>query len=93
MTAGTGKAQGMWPRAEHWLDAVDRCVLPQDPQAALQHLTVFIESTEQIGDHCWDDDFGMSELFKRAWTMAEGLAKVLPAEHVNLVLERLRGQI
>lgn len=52
-----------------------------------------MESNEQISEHCWNDDFGASQLFTRAWTMAENLAKVLPAQHVNPVLERFRGQI
>lgn len=80
-------------RANRWLDAVERCVSPCDPRVALQLLTAFIESNEQISAHCWDDDFGTSQLFTRAWTMAENLAKVLPAEHVDPVLERLRGRI
>lgn len=68
-------------------------MLPRDPQTALQLLTAFMEGNEQISEHCWDDDFGTSQLFARAWTMAENLAKVLPAAHVNPVLERFRGQI
>lgn len=78
-------------RADRWLNAVESCVLPRDAQAALQLLTAFAESNEQISEHCWDDDFGASQLFARAWTMAENLTKILPAEHVDPVLERLRG--
>lgn len=85
------KGAGHVARADRWLNAVERCVLPRDPQAALQLLTAFMESNQQISEHCWDDDFGVSQLFSRAWTMAENLAKILPAEHVNPVLERLRG--
>lgn len=80
-------------RADRWLDAVERCVLPRDPQAAMQLLTAFVESNEQISDHCWDDDFGASQVFARAWTMVQNLAKTLPTEHANPVLERLRGRI
>ena len=80
-------------RADRWLNAVERCVLPRDPQAALQLLTEFMESNEQISEHCWDDDFGESQVFDRAWTMADNLAKSLPVEHVNPVLEHLRDQI
>jgi hypothetical protein len=78
-------------RADRWLNAVERCVLPRDPSAVLQLLTAFAESNEQISEHCWDDDFGASQLFARAWTMAESLATTLPAEGVNAVLERLRS--
>ena len=35
------KGAGHVARADRWLDAVDRCVLPSDPQAALQLLTAF----------------------------------------------------
>ena len=56
----------------------ERCVLPRDPQAAPQLLTAFMENIGQISEHCWDDDFGASELFARAWAMAENLAKTLP---------------
>jgi hypothetical protein len=66
-------------RANRWLVAVERCVLPRDPQTALRLLTAFIESNEQISEHCWDDDFGTSQLFARALTMAENLATTLPA--------------
>lgn len=85
------KGAGHVARADRWLNAVERCVLPRDPQAALQLLTAFTQNNEQISEHCWDDDFGASQLFSRAWTMAENLAKILPAEHVDPVLERLRG--
>lgn len=64
-------------RADRWLDAVERCVLPRDPQVALQLLTSFIESNEPIAEHCWDDDFGASEPFTRAATMADSLAETL----------------
>lgn len=87
------KGAGHVARADRWLNAVERCVLPRDPQTALQLLTAFIQSREQISAHCWDDDFGESQLFDRAWTMADNLAKSLPVEDVNPVLERLRGQI
>lgn len=85
------KGAGHVARADRWLNAVERRVLPRDPQAALQLLTAFMESNEQISEHCWDDDFGASQLFVRAWTMVENLAKILPEEDVNPVLERLRG--
>ena len=49
-----------------------------------------MESNQQISEHCWDDDFGASQLFARAWTMVENLATTLPAEDVNPVLARLR---
>lgn len=77
------KGAGHVARANRWLDAVERCVLPRDPQGALQLLTAFMESNEQISEHCWDDDFGASQLFVRAWTMVENLAKILPEEDVN----------
>jgi len=64
-------------RADRWLNAIERCVLPRDPQAALQLLTAFMEGNEQIAEHCWDADFGASELFTRASTMADTLAKTL----------------
>lgn len=85
------KGAGHVARADRWLNAVERCVLPRDPSAALQLLTAFAESNEQISEHCWDDDFGASQLFTRVWTMAENLAKTLSAEGVNAVLEGLRG--
>lgn len=46
---------------------------------------------EQISEHCWDDDFGSSQLSDRAWTMVEKLAATLPAEDVGPAIERLRG--
>lgn len=70
------KGAGHVARADRWLDAVERCVLPRDPQAALQLLTAFMESNEQISEHCWDDDFGASQLFTRASTMAETSRKL-----------------
>jgi hypothetical protein len=75
-------------RADRWLNAVERCVLPRDPQAALQLLTTFTEGAEQISEHCWDDDFGASQLFTRAWTMVENLTKTLTSTPVP---ERLWG--
>lgn len=86
------KGAGHVARADRWLDAVDRCVVPSTPQAALQLLTAFMESHEQISESCWDDDFGASQLFNRAWTMTEKLAATLPAEDVGPALERLRGE-
>lgn len=74
------KGAGHVARADRWLDAVERCVLPSTPRAALQLLTAFMESHEQISGSCWDDDFGASQLFNRAWTMTEKLAARLPAE-------------
>jgi len=71
------KGAGHVERADRWLNALERCVLPRDPQAALQLLTAFIESNEQIAEHCWDDDFGAEELFTRASTMADSLAETL----------------
>lgn len=70
------KGAGHVARADRWLDAVERCVLPRDPQAALQLLTAFMESNEQISEHCWDDDFGESQLFTRASTMAESSGRL-----------------
>lgn len=87
------KGAGHVARADRWLNAVERYVLPRHPQAAMQLLTAFMESNEQISDHCWDDDVGASQIFARAWTMVENLAKTLPAEHADPVLERLRGRI
>lgn len=81
------KGAGHVDRADRWLDAIERCVLPRDPQAALQLLTAFIDSSEQISERCWDDDFGESQLFTRATTMVENLAKTLTTS----MPERLRG--
>ena len=78
-------------RADRWLNAIERYVLSHNPQTALQLLAAFVESNEQISEHCWDDDFGTSQLFARALTMAENLATTLSAEYVNPVLERLRS--
>ena len=64
-------------RSDRFLDTIERCVLPRDPQTALHLLTAFVESTDQISDHCWDDDFGASQLFERAGKLAEN-AKKLP---------------
>lgn len=85
------KGAGHVARADRWLDALDRSVVPRDPQVAMQLLTEFMESGEEISEHCWDDDFGMSQLFTRAWAMVESLATTMPAEDVNAVLDRLRG--
>lgn len=85
------KGAGHVARADRWLNAVERCVLPRNPQTALQLLTAFIEGNEQISERCWDDDFGASKLFVRAWTMVESLAKILPEEDVNPVFKRLHG--
>jgi len=57
----------------------------------MQLLTEFMESGEQIAEHCWDDNFGMSQLFARAWAMARCLATKMPQGDVNEVLDRLRG--
>ena len=86
------KGAGHVDRADRWLDAVERCVLPRDPQVALQLLAGYIESIEQISEHCWDDDFGSSQLSDRAWTMVEKLAATLPAEDGGPAIERLRGE-
>lgn len=77
-------------RADRWLDAVERCVLLRDPKAALQLLARFMDSIEQISEHCWDDDFGSSQLSDRAWTMVERLAATLSAKDVGPAIERLR---
>jgi len=58
-------------RSDRFLDAIELCLLPRDPQTALQLLTAFVENTDQISQHCWDDDFGASELFERARKLAE----------------------
>lgn len=84
------KGAGHVERADRWLDAVERCVLSRDPKAALQLLARFMDSIEQISEHCWDDDFGSSQLSARAWTMVEKLAATLPAEDVGPAIERLR---
>jgi hypothetical protein len=54
------KGAGHVARADRWLYTLDRFVLPSTPQAALQLLTAFMESHEQISENCWDDDFGAS---------------------------------
>lgn len=60
---------------------------------ALQLLTAFMESYEQIPESCWDDDFGTSELLNRARTMIEKLAATLPAEDVGAALGCLRDEL
>ncbi len=86
------KGAGHVDRAERWLDAVERCVLPRDPKAALQLLAGFMESIEQVSEHCWDDGSGSSQLSDRAWSMVEKLAATLPAEDAGPAIERLRGE-
>lgn len=86
------KGAGHVDRADRWLDAVERCVLSRDPKAALQLLAGFMESIEQISEHCWDDDSGSSQLSSRAWSMVEKLAATLQAADVGPAIERLRGE-
>lgn len=83
------KGAGHVARADRWLDAIERCVLPRDPHTALQLLTAFIDSSEQISEHCWDDDFGEAQLFTRASTMAENLAKTARSASIPHSLELL----
>jgi hypothetical protein len=68
------KGAGHVARADRLLDAIERCFLPRDPNTGLRLLTAFLESQEQISQHCWDDDWETSQVFERARKMAERLA-------------------
>jgi hypothetical protein len=76
-------------RVERLLDAIECILLPADPAAAFDLLAQFIESDEQIVDHCIEDDFGASEVFGRACELLLTVARTLPVAVARPVLVRL----
>ncbi|HEX4267466.1 MAG TPA: hypothetical protein VHY36_06255 [Steroidobacteraceae bacterium] len=52
-------------RAGYTLEIIERVVLPGDVALARQLLGELLEIEQQIAEQCYEDDFGVEELFRR----------------------------
>jgi len=68
------------------LEAIDRCVRPHDPQAALDLLVQFFEADDDLGQ---DDLEQIAGAFERATELFWKAAKACPAERVDEALSRV----
>lgn len=71
---------------EWTLDAIERCVLPHDPQAALRLIVRFFEGDADLGQ---DDLDAISEAFRRAAGLFRKSAASCPPAQVQAALGRL----
>lgn len=53
-------------RAGYTLEIIERVVLPGDVALARQLLGELLDIEQQIAEQCYEDDFGVEELFTRA---------------------------
>ncbi len=73
-------------RLDWTLASIERCIRPNDPQAALDLLVLFFEADEDVGQ---DDLEHIAGAFERATELFWKIAKACPPERVNAALERL----
>ena len=73
-------------RLDWTLEAIDRCVRPLDPPAALGLLVQFFEADEDLGQ---DDLEQIAGAFERAADLFWKVAKACPAERVEVALSRV----
>ena len=52
-------------RAGYTVASIERVVLPSDLALARQLLSELLEAEQQIGEQCYEDEFGAEELFAR----------------------------
>lgn len=74
---------------EWTLDAIERCVLPQDPRAAFRLIVRCFEHDSAFGQ---DDLDVISEAFRRAARLFRTAAVACPAAQVQAEVERLSAQ-
>jgi len=73
-------------RLDWTLEAIDRCVHPRDPEAALDLIVQFFEADEDVGQ---DDLDQIAGAFDRAAGLFWKVAKACPARRVDGALARL----
>lgn len=68
------------------LDAIERCVLPHDPQAAFGLLVRFFEADDDLAQ---DDLANISDEFRRAATLFRTTSTAVPPDRVQAEVARL----
>jgi len=79
------QADACTQRLDWTLEAIDRCVRPHDPPAALDLLVQFFEADEDLGQ---DDLEQIAGAFERATELFWKVAQACPAERVEAALSR-----